>query len=177
MGDIVLIGSSIFEQWYNYALAFPGRTVKNLAVGGTGTQDWQEKILLPLLQKENPRALIVYVGSNDILMRGEDWIEGNLVSLRETAYSFSREMQFAYFSIIKAPGKREFWDKIERINRFFQSNLREGDLFYNTDRVFFDGTGLRSDFFLDDQTHHPRKAYDALVEDATPHLEKWLDHL
>ena len=54
MGDVLLIGSSIFEQWYNCESAFPGRSVRNLAVGGTGTQDWQEETLLPLLQRERP---------------------------------------------------------------------------------------------------------------------------
>ena len=175
MGDIVLIGSSIFELWYNFDKAFPGRKVRNLAIGGTTTRDWQEETLLPLLRRENPGEIILYVGSNDILVHEEEEIKRNLLAIRDSIYTHNPRIGFAYFSIIKAPGKWEQWDKIDRINSWFRNSLKRDDLFYDTDRVFFDDARLREDFFLEDLTHHPRIAYDALVTDVTGFLTDWLD--
>ncbi|MBN2627814.1 MAG: hypothetical protein JXA95_14190 [Spirochaetales bacterium] len=175
MAEIILIGSSIFEQWYNFRLAFSGRDVRNLAVGGTTTSDWQKAVLIPLLAREKPKAVVCYVGSNDMFSLEEEVTKANLVTIRETIRLYDGEIKFAYFSIIKAPGKRAIWDKVERVNRFFRGSLDREDYFYDTDRVFFRDGELISEFFLEDQTHHPRIAYDALAEDAAPLMKTWLD--
>jgi len=175
VAEIILIGSSIFEQWYNYPQAFPGRNVRNLAVGGTTTADWQGDVLHPLLERERPRAVVTYVGSNDMFSFDEGTTERNLVALRASILRYDPSILFCYFSIIRAPGKKEIWDKVDRVNRYFRERLGERDLFYDTDRVFFRDGGLIEEYFLDDQTHHPRRAYDALVEDAAPLLKAWLD--
>ncbi len=175
MGDIVLIGSSIFELWYNYDKAFPGRKARNLAIGGTTTRDWLDETLRPLLRKEKPGEIILYVGSNDILVHEEEEIKNNLLAVRNSIFTYDPRIGFAYFSIIKAPGKRGQWDKIERINSWFRDSLKRGDFFYDTDRVFFINGRLREDYFLEDLTHHPPEAYDALVDDVTGRLTDWLD--
>ena len=65
MKTILLVGSSIFEQWSNMKNFAPGYTVKNRAIGGTITSYWTEH-LADVLTAESPNAVLFYCGRNDI---------------------------------------------------------------------------------------------------------------
>ncbi len=174
MAEIILIGSSIFEQWYNFSKAFCNTSVKNCAIGGTKTADWQGDRLKPILHRECPRYVMAYVGSNDMYEVSENVIMKNMIAIREVIYDYNPLVKFAYFSVIKAPDKRKIRDKIERVNKFAAENLYGGDLFYDSNRIFFDRGRLREDLFLEDGLHHPHKTYDALVVDVKPFLKDWM---
>lgn len=172
---IMLIGSSIFEQWYNYKIAFPGFSVVNRAIGGTQTVDWLQKDLVPILKEEIPDIVIMYCGSNDMWELEEDVTKTNVLKIREIIYKFNKNIKFSYFSIIKSLSKKEIWNKVDRVNKYIEENLNSSDYFYNINNIFFENGKLIEDLFTEDGTHHPNKAYDKLVVNLMPKISKWLN--
>ena len=65
MKTVLLIGSSIFEQWNNIKDLVPGYSVKNCAIGGTTTSYWLEH-LADVLTAESTDVVLLYCGSNDV---------------------------------------------------------------------------------------------------------------
>lgn len=174
MKKVILIGSSIFELWYNYKEAFKGFNAVNRAIGGTQTIHWQEKDLLPILQEETPDIVIMYCGSNDMFELDEETTKTNVIKSRKLIGQYNPAIKFAYFSIIKAPGKKEIWSKVERVNAYIKENLNPRDYFYDFNSIFFENNTLIDELFLEDLTHHPDKAYDKLVIDVVPKMKNWL---
>ena len=109
--DILLVGSSIFEQWPDPAAAAPGRSLRNAAIGGTQTADWLDR-LAPALEAHRPREVWCYVGSNDFANGVvADVIERNVVRL--AAMVESAGAGFVYFAVMKCPAKRPIWPTID----------------------------------------------------------------
>lgn len=69
--DIVLIGDSQFQGW-NPALkdAFPGKSVFNFSIGGDRTQQVLWRMENFRLDKIQPSAVVLFIGTNNIVDRG-----------------------------------------------------------------------------------------------------------
>ncbi len=175
MEKVVLVGSSIFQQWSNAAEVFPGHEVVNRAIGGTTTG--LGLVLLPSdLEEARPDALCVYCGSNDLNAGvGEEEIVGNSLQLRQIVRAYREDVPLAFFAIIKAPQKLEKWDLIERINVRVRLGLLEGDRYVETNGVFFAAGRVRAELFVEDQLHLTDAAYELMVEATQPVLEGWLE--
>lgn len=175
MSKILLTGSSIFEQWSTAAQAAPKHEVVNRAIGGTVTPFWKN-CLASVLTAENPDALWMYCGSNDLC--GEtvpDDIADNIIACRRIAFLHNPSMQFAYFSIIKAPQKYGRWEVINSIHADIQSRLMPGDLFVDLNQIFFPQNAPRRELFVEDGLHLTATAYQAMVELTRPLMQKWLN--
>ncbi|MFT5088834.1 MAG: lysophospholipase L1-like esterase [Candidatus Latescibacterota bacterium] len=174
MAKIVLVGSSIFQQWHSADEVFVGREVVNCAIGGTTTSQWLD--LLPaVLEEEKPDAVCVYCGSNDLNAAiGEEQIVGNVLRLRLLVRAYGECVPLAFFSIIKAPQKLSKWDLIERINARVRLGLLEGDRYVETNGIFFAEKRVREELFVEDQLHLTDAAYALMVGVAEPVLADWL---
>lgn len=174
MAKVVLVGSSIFQQWFNAADVFVGHEVVNRAIGGTTTGQWLG--LLPsVLEEEGPDAVCIYCGSNDLNGGvGEEEIVGNSLQLRQIVRAHREDVPLAFFAIIKAPQKLDKWDLIERINGRVRLGLLEGDRYVETNGIFFSAGQVREELFVEDQLHLTDAAYELMVEATQPALEGWL---
>lgn len=174
MKKILLVGSSIFEWWYNAASVAPGAAVINQAVSGTTTAYWVEH-LANVLATESPDVVLFYCGSNDINNDVPDeTIIANTFLCRAIIESWSETTVFGYFSIIKAPQKREHWERIDGLNETIDAGLMEGDLYVETNVVFFAESGPPAHFYVEDGLHLTTPAYSALSAYAEPLLVDWL---
>lgn len=67
-GKIVLAGSSMLEYWTGYKAAFAPYDVINVGIKGTTVEDWL-KLYPELIVKYKPKAVVLYVGGNNIKTR------------------------------------------------------------------------------------------------------------
>ena len=174
MKTILLVGSSIFEQWSNMKDFAPGYTVKNRAIGGTITSYWMEH-LADVLTAESPDTVLLYCGSNDI-NNGilEEDIIANVSQCCKIVHGLSPATVFAYFSIIKAPQKSDKWELIDRLNSAIRIGLPVSDLYVETNDVFFSDRLPVDRFFVEDGLHLTSEAYDTLSTYARPLISNWM---
>ena len=182
---LLMVGSSIFEQWPNPAAAFPGCEVTNAAVGGTQTTDWIEK-LPGCLDQHRPDVLSLYCGSNDLADgRDADRVVDNLCRLRAQLSDHDPAAGMIYFNVIQCPARREMWETVRRVNQRFREALPNGDTVVNTNTIFLDDQLTPPDntpgMFLDDGVHLTAKGYFILAAHARGELmrHRWpqLDEL
>jgi lysophospholipase L1-like esterase len=176
MCKVLVVGSSIFEQWERVADVMPDCTVKNRAVGGTTTDYWVAH-LLGVLREETPAIVLLYCGSNDLNNLesnvAEETIVANVIACRAILSQEIPSAHLVYFGIIKAPQKLGKWAMIDRINAQIADNLPVGDLYIESNAVFFDRDQPVAHYFIEDGLHHNAEAYAALCEYAQPLLAAW----
>lgn len=174
MKTILVAGSSIFEQWSCVDRVAPECEVRNRAVGGSITSYWIEH-LADVVQAESPDALLFYCGSNDFVQDvPEAQIIANVGQCCRIAHDVSPGLRFAYFGIIKAKAKRHQWTRIERVNAAIAAALPAGDIYVETNKIFFRNGQLIDEYFVEDGTHHTPEAYERLTEFALPILAECL---
>jgi lysophospholipase L1-like esterase len=178
MCKVLVIGSSIFEQWSEILRVMPDCVVKNRALGGTITRYWTERLPKMLTQthrEELPDVVLFYCGSNDLNHDvTESEIIANVLTCRAILSERISKARFVYFGIIKAPQKFGKWEMIERINAGVADNLLAGDLYIESNVVFLQGEQPVAEYFIEDGLHLNSEAYDALCAYAKPLLSAWL---
>jgi len=159
---VLLVGSSIMEQWTNAAALLPGACVVNRAVGGTITAYWVEH-LAAVLNEEKPDAVCMYCGSNDLNQEvpAAD-IVANHACCRAIMQHHHPDLPCAYCSIIKAPQKFGKWDLIDAINAAVRAQQPPGDLYLELNEVLCPANQPVAHYFIDDGVHMPPPAYAAL---------------
>lgn len=171
MAEILYVGSSIFQQWTTAGQVWPGRRVENIAIGGTVTAFWLER-LVGDIGRHRPRVLCYYCGSNDFNAgaTAAEIIERTCQTF-ERCWRAEAELHIAYHSIIKAPQKEEKWDQVDEVNRFCKKEMERrprGD-FIDLNPVFFDGKGAaRAELYGEDRLHLRPEAYRLMVEGCRP---------
>ncbi|MBZ0292754.1 MAG: SGNH/GDSL hydrolase family protein [Anaerolineae bacterium] len=173
MTTFLLVGSLIFEEWVGLKGFVPNDKVTNLAVGGTTTEYWINN-LGQAAGAEPVDAVLLYCGSNDLNENIHDTeIISNVLRCAEIVHEQVPTAAFAYFSIIKAPQKIGKWKLIDRINAVIRTSLPIGDLFVETNNVFFrDGSPVEY-FFIDDGLHLTSEAYLTLSAYVQPIISNW----
>ncbi len=171
---ILVVGSSIFEQWACIHDAAPGYRVVNRAIGGTVTAFWTEH-LAAVLTEESPDVVLFYCGSNDLNADvSDEAIVANVLSCRATLQALAPTAKLAYFGIIKAPQKLGKWEQIDQINAAIGARLAPGDLYVESNTVFFPGSAPAVHYFIEDGLHLTDDAYEALTDYAQPLLAEWI---
>lgn len=69
---IVLAGSSSFEFWLNYEADLAPIVAYNHGIGGTTAQDWTSSLLERLVIPYTPKAVVYYVGINNLINTSQD---------------------------------------------------------------------------------------------------------
>ncbi|MEI6520172.1 MAG: GDSL-type esterase/lipase family protein [bacterium] len=171
---ILLVGSSIFQAWFNVAEAVPEHELVNRAIGGTITEYWRDN-LQSVMDEENPDVVMMYCGSNDICMDvPAEEIVNNIKICRSMISNFNPAIRFAYFSIIKAPQKEGKWELIDQLSEDIKMLLYDGDLFVELNEIFFVDNSPVDEFFVEDRLHLTDEAYEKMVVLSKPLLKVWL---
>jgi lysophospholipase L1-like esterase len=174
MKTILLVGSSIFHAWGEAKGLAPGQRIVNRAIGGTITSYWVES-LSGVLAEESPDVTMLYCGSNDLNNDVSDQeIIANVAQCCSMAHAQSPAARFAYFGIIKAPEKLGKWDRIDRINATIRDALPDGDLYVETNDVFFPEGKPVERFYVEDGLHLTEEAYTEMAAYAQPILAEWM---
>ena len=69
--NVVLAGSSSMEMWSTSAEDMDPVTTINVGIGGTTSDQWADHLAQRLIIPYNPRAVVLYVGINDIINNGK----------------------------------------------------------------------------------------------------------
>lgn len=171
---VLVVGSSIFEQWACVPDAVPYCHVVNRAIGGTVTAFWAEH-LATVLTEESPDVVLFYCGSNDLNAEATDHeIIANVLACRATLQALMPHARLAYFGIIKAPQKLGKWEQIDQLNTAIGAQLAPGDLYVESNAVFFPKDAPLPRYFIEDGLHLTDDAYLALTDYARPLLAEWI---
>ena len=160
--------------WRDAATVAPNCSVINKAVGGTITDYWIEH-LPSILPDIMPDIVLYYCGSNDINNNAsEEKITTNISDCLKFTHDILPNTSVAYFSIIKAPQKKDKIDLIDRLNATVKAGLADGDLYIETDDVFLHNEQPVAEFFIEDKLHLTDAAYVALSDYARPLIADWM---
>lgn len=174
MKSIVLIGSSIFANWTHATKMLPNYSVVNRAISGTITADWIE-YLPGILTAVTPDAILYYCGSNDLNENiPKESILANMSACRRIIDRISPATKLAYFGIIKAPQKADKWELIDSLNQDISSSLLTGDIYIESNGIFFQNGAVVPRLFLDDMLHLTDEAYVHLSNYTAPIIDRWL---
>ena len=127
-GVVLLSGSSIMEQWQTSAADLTPLASVNIGIGGTRIFD-HITYFPRLVRPFNPRALVIYAGSNDIngvpgvSKSGEQTAALALEYLRLVRTHFP-SLPLFYVSIIEAPCKTALFGEIRAANRLIAAFMR-----------------------------------------------------
>lgn len=173
---LLLLGSSIMEQWHKPETIFWGYTVVNRAVGGTTTTYWTHHVK-EVLAEEHPDAVFAYVGSNDLVqpLPPKDIAKG-VKRIRELISTYSKKLPFAYLAIIKAPQRLGRFHEIQATNHAIGEVLLPEDLWLESDPVFLNANGEpKHHLYVEDGLHLNPEAYRLLTRYLAPEIVSWLD--
>ena len=161
---IVLAGSSSMDYWKSAPQAFAPQEVINTAIGGTTVTQWLSWYP-QLITRYQPKAVVLYVGSNDLGsgkgISGEQNAANTILLLDRIAAQLEGKPVF-YISVNPCWSRKEAWEKIRVSNNLVESHcMQKQNLYYiDVTKAFArpDGTpdpGL----FLEDQLHPGEKGY------------------
>ncbi|MBP5686641.1 MAG: InlB B-repeat-containing protein [Clostridia bacterium] len=116
--SVIMAGSSSMENWATSVEDMQPVTTANVGIGGTTVEHWSEKLAQRLIYPFNPRAVILYVGINNIINNGKDGEQtGNaLVTLFDDIHLHLPEAHIYFIMINKVPGFRNYYGEIDVAN-------------------------------------------------------------
>lgn len=169
---LLLIGSSIMEQWGQPDGLAPELQVVNRAVSGTITTDWIDRTGT-LVDELSPRFVLCYVGSNDVgNFRARADIVRDLLRVRSQI-----DCPFGYLSIIKCPQRQGRHEEISAVCDEIHAALPSEDLWIDTDAVFLPEGWAVPEYYVEDGLHLTERGYDALLAHVQPLVKAWTDGL
>ncbi len=83
-----------------------------------------------------------------------------MLLLFDQAKAYRSDLPLAYWGIIKAPQKMNKWDRIDIVNSRIMKGLQDIDYYVDTNKIFFLKSRVRSHFFIEDQLHLTKEAYE-----------------
>lgn len=104
---IALAGSSSMENWSTSTLDMSPIVTFNHGIGGTTVQQWSEKLLQRLVLPYSPKAVVYYVGVNNIINGDHESGEetgSHLVELFNKTHQYLPDTKIFYVMINRLPG-------------------------------------------------------------------------
>ncbi|MDO4321640.1 MAG: GDSL-type esterase/lipase family protein [Lachnospiraceae bacterium] len=133
---IILAGSSSMEYWTSAASAFSPYKILNMGIAGTKVCHW-EQLYTSLIVKYNPKAVVLYVGTNDI---GEGMIRGigaktaaNTRKLIQKIQKALPDTKIYYVSICPSIKRSDAWDEICICNKTMKAYCADQENLYYID--------------------------------------------
>ncbi len=116
--SVIMGGSSSMENWKTSVEDMKPVTTANVGIGGTVVEQWTEKLCERLVYPFNPRAVIFYVGINNIINAGKTGEQtGNaLKALFDAVHSRLPKAHIYFIMINYVPGFTSYYDEIEIAN-------------------------------------------------------------
>lgn len=175
-GDILLIGSSFMEYWdTSEADLGPLHTV-NVGVGGTKVHHWKESIA-ELVEPFHPKAIVVYVGSNDIdgskKSKSGEAVAAELESFFDRIQESLPGTPVYYISIAPTPKRWNVWNEADTCNQRIKQLAEE-----RSELKFIDCTSVllnekgepKEEIFRSDELHFNEAGYELWTSVIRPVL-------
>ena len=103
---VILAGSSSMENWSDSTLDMAPVTTKNVGIGGSASEHWNNGLAQRLIIPYSPRAVVFYLGINDIINYGKTGTQtaNGLQSLFSYIHERLPETAIYFILINKVPG-------------------------------------------------------------------------
>lgn len=173
-GGILFVGSSVFREWTNVAVAMAPWPVVNRAFGGSRTGDQLdrfEQVVLPHV----PRVVVYYCGSNDL--KAGDEPEAIFARFKAFSDRLGREIpgtRLLYVTATRSPDRVPLWGRVDHYNALVRSHCMAtpGHRFIDINPALVDASGTpRADLYRADNLHFHPHAYDVFASVIRPVLE------
>ena len=113
-GDIICLGSSHMELWKTAAADLAPLTIHNYGIGGSRMDQAADLFIDNLAIAFQPRAVILYEGSNDIAGGGQPAdVLANFQKLHRKLHAALPETRLYVLGLVPSPGKR--FEKIDAV--------------------------------------------------------------
>ena len=172
-GGIVCIGSSHMANWKTFQPDLKPLTVFNLGIGGSKMSHAAELFIPLLVVPANPRAVLLYEGSND-LNAGEtpEDVLRHFQKLHQHLHEALPETRLYVLGIVPSPGKRfERWPAIQRTNALLKAECESQPWikFLDTTSPLLGPDGQpRPECFIPDDPHMTARGYETWVSVIVP---------
>lgn len=166
---IVLAGSSTLDFWPSSSKAFyPYRNV-NMGIAGIKVSPWYRKLYKPLIIEQDPLAVIIYVGANDITTNtsGLGLKTGTtIVKFLQLLHKELPNVPIFYISINPAPKRAEALPEIQKCNTYVRKNCRKiKNVFYlDTNSSFLKNGTILKKYYRPDNLHLTEEGYQILQD-------------
>jgi lysophospholipase L1-like esterase len=175
---VVFVGSSSIKHW-DLKTHFPNQNVINRGFGGAKTSDvvfYADRIIT----KYEPKAVVVYVGGNDIGARiketrkSVETVFKDFKTLCAHIHAKQKHIPILIISIKPSIKKWQFWPKIQEVNKLIKMHTDKTPLVHYVDIVPLmlgkDGHP-NTDLFIEDGGHLNETAYQAWATVLAPFLK------
>ena len=164
-GEIVFYGASNFRLWKEMEDDFSEYRVQNHGFGGSTDRmlmDYADRILYPY----EPKIVVFQTGSNDLAnLPGtrEEKLAACLSDKREMFALFHEQLpeaQFIVMSGLLLPGRSQYTEMTQEINRELRELCEETDYmtFVDAETFTFDGENYYDELFISDGIHLTHEA-------------------
>lgn len=176
-GQVLLTGSSYFENWETSGQDLAPLDTINVGIGGTKIGDqvaYFDRLVMPF----NPRAVVVYAGSNDI--NGIPFFSKSGTDVADRVRDYLEHMHDAlpdaklfYVAITEAPIREGVRDEIQTANRLISEFAASTDYltFIDTAPALLTADGeIDSSLFGPDTLHFNTAGYQKFASAVQPAL-------
>ncbi|MDR2047212.1 MAG: GDSL-type esterase/lipase family protein [Clostridiales bacterium] len=175
-GEILLAGSSFIEYWETSEADLQPLVTYNVGVAGTVVSDW-DKYVDKLITPFRPRAILLYVGSNDIhggvgSKKGET-VAGEVEKLFEKIHQKLPGTAIYYISIAPTPLRKNVWAEADKSNKLVAAYCAERfylNFFDCTAALLNEDGGLKTEIYRSDRLHFNEKGYAIWTDVIAPVL-------
>ncbi len=174
-GEIVFYGASNFRLWTTMEEDMAPYKVQNHGLGGATDAElmkYADKLLYPY----EPSVVFIQTGSND---NAAGLTVEEIIKNKDRMYTEFRQKLpntvFVVMSGLPLPGRAEYWNDINDLNRHLKEYCENYDNmeFIDATGVMLDSDGnMRPDYFIEDQIHLNEKGHEAWTELMLEKLEE-----
>lgn len=176
---IALAGSSSMENWSTSTEDMAPIVTFNHGIGGTTVEQWTDKLLQRLVLPYSPKAVVFYVGVNNIINSGKSGEETAtaLRALFDKTHEHLPKSQIFYVLINKLPSYPHYQDDFDVANKAATDYAKEHSYLTCIDA----GVGLLKDnglpnagYFLTDGLHMSKAGYVIWGKEVKDAIINWL---
>lgn len=178
---IMLAGSSSIEFWTNYASDLAPIVAYSHGIGGTMASDWNASLLDRLVVPYCPKAVVYYVGVNDLVNGNSDndTLVKNIETLFEDTHAKLPNTHIFYILINKLPGYYlGYQERIEAIDAAisaYQNGKSSWLELIDAGKVLLKSNGVAdASYFRLDNLHMSEYGYVLWAAEIKKALEAWL---
>lgn len=170
---VVFTGSSTITGWRDLESRFKDYDAINRGIGGSTIKNIIAHSDV-LIFKNRPKAIVLYVGDNDMLQYGFDEFKclfDTFVSYLNSTYSST---SLVLISVKPSPSRAYLFDNYIAINNLYKSAANSDERIYYVD-IWSEIIVAPHLYFDIDELHINSAGYDLLVERLDPILERLFD--
>lgn len=178
---IALAGSSSMENWTTSTVDMSPIISFNHGIGGTTVEQWTNKLFQRLVLPYLPKAVVYYVGVNNIINGEHETGEATgqkLVALFNKTHSYLPDTQIFYVLINRLPGYGNKQSDFDVANNYALEYAQSHDYLrcINAGEGLLKEDGLpNSAYFMPDGLHMSKYGYVIWGQAVKQEIIKWLD--